>query len=249
MRIFGDQEDAMRIRTAAAWGVHTRWGIVGLIAVLSLLAGACGGVPFGAPVPPTATFPPTRTPRPTATATFTPTITPSPTATFTPTPTETPTPTRTPTRTRPPFTPTPRPTATPTPSPTPAFDFYPQPMSTAPNCGVVYMEGYIRDAAGNPIDGVWYRLRMFYPSGGGYEQVCLSPGDGNCEDYKQSGGRAPGMWGFAPLSSDNFHKPFRFIIEIVESPSNPRPLSPPVIIDHQDCNQIGQYVFDWKRRY
>jgi len=111
------------------------------------------------------------------------------------------------------------------------------------------MEGYIRDAAGNPIDGVWYRLRMFFPSGSGYEQVCLSPGDGNCDDYKQSGGRAPGLWGFAPLGSGSIEKPFLFIIDIVESPSNPRPLSPPVEIHHETCHKAGQYVFDWRRRW
>jgi hypothetical protein len=59
----------------------------------------------------------------------------------------------------------------------------------------------------------------------------------------------PACGDLRPLNPADYHKPFRFIIEIVESPSNPRPLSPPVVIDHQDCNQIGQYVFDWKRRY
>jgi hypothetical protein len=234
----------MRIRTAAAWGVHTRWGIVGLIAVLSLLAGACGGVPFGAPVPPTATFPPTRTPRPTATATFTPTITPSPTATFTPTPTETPTPTRTPTRTRPPFTPTPRPTATPTPSPTPAFEFYYSEIKSYPNCGTVYVGGVIKDSAGNTLNGIWYQLQLFYPSGDGFAQFCYTK-YGDCNDYNQSGLMSPGTWSVTPLGPENYHKPFRFVIRIVESPSNPRPLSPPLIIDHQDCDIAGQYMVDW----
>lgn len=216
----------------------------GVAVVLSaLFAAACLGGIFGAAqVPPTATFPPTRTPRPTATPTFTPTITPSPTATFTPTPTETPTPTRTPTRTRPPYTPTPRPTPTPVPTPTPAFDFYPTSINQAPNCGTVYMEGYIRDAAGNPINGVWYQLTLYWLDESGNANYVLT-------DRKQSGGRAPGLWGFAPLNPANYHKPFRFVVQIIESPDNPRPLSPAVVIDHRDCNQAGQYVFDWKRRW
>lgn len=186
---------------------------------------------------PTSTHTPTPVETPTPTPTDTPTVTPTPAVTDTPTPT-TPPPTATrrpvtPTATRRAATPTPRgPTATP--RPLYDFRFVPSSLRAFPNCGSVYFKGVVKGMGGAPVNGRIVRLRfadyVVYRTTG-YEQ-------------------APGEWGFAPLSPNNYHAPFRFLIDVVASESNPTPQSDTVTIDFVSCDVAGQFeniVFEWAR--
>jgi hypothetical protein len=188
----------------------------------------------------------------------TPTFTVEPTATNTPEPTATntlvvgmPTATHTvalatPTATSPPATATSTgatatsttvpPTATPTtPAPTAtattavSYEYmYTGEMERAPNCDAVYFEGKIIGVGGEAVDGKTVRLRF-----AGLPPV-----------YRISGadGKPPGEWGFAPLASENFHSPFTFQIDIVESQENPEPNSDTVEIAFTDCSVAGQFT-------
>ncbi len=184
---------------------------------------------------------PTPTPEPTATtvaeeiATSTLVVPPA-TATHTSTtvpPTETAapaTPTNTPglptaTSEPPTVTATSQPTATPT---TPAaYDFrYAGGMQSSPNCGTVYMKGKITGVGGEGVNGRTVRLRFA----------------GNVA-YRVSGeGENPGEWGFSPLAQDNYHLPFTFLIDVVESQANPVPQSDTVEIPFTDCATAGQFT-------
>jgi len=174
---------------------------------------------------------------PTPTPTDTPTITPTPEVTDTPTAAPvTPTATRrpaTPTATRRPATPTPR---GPTPTPVPSYDFrFVQGSLLAfANCGSVYFKGEIRGVGGEPVDGRIVRLRWA-------DNVA----------YKTSGaGESAGHWGFAPLAPNMYHAPFTFLIDIVQSESNPVPQSDTVQIDFISCDVAGQFeniVFEYAR--
>ena len=170
---------------------------------------------------------------PPATATYTNTPIP-PTATTGPaTATSTPGP---PTATSAPATATAtsQPTATPT---TPAsYEFrYAGGMQSAPNCGAVYMEGKITGVGGEGVNGRTVRLRFA----------------GN-EAYRVSGedGKPPGEWGFSPLAPENFHSPFTFLIDVVESQANPVPQSDTAEIQFTDCGTAGQFtniIFEYAR--
>jgi hypothetical protein len=224
--------------------------ILGVTLVMAAVLG-CSITSFIAS--PTETPTPTRTPKPTftptatytATPVYTPTPIPTDTPTVTPTPAVTDTPTATPvppTPTRRPVTPTPtRRPATPTPrgpapTPRPNYDFrYVQGSLRAfPNCGSVYFKGEIRGMGGEPVNGRIVRLRFA----------------GNVA-YKTSGlGESPGGWGFAPLAPNMYHAPFTFLIDIVQSESNPVPQSDTVQIDFVSCDVGGQFeniVFEYAR--
>jgi hypothetical protein len=189
------------------------------------------------PEGPTPTFTPeptaTNTPEPTPTNTLvvaapTPTNTAAPTATSAP-PTATPTggaPTATSTSAPPTVTPTTPPaSATPTIPGTYVFK-YAGGMESAPNCGTVYMNGLITGVGGEPVNGRTVRLRFA----------------GNTA-YKVSGeGEDAGRWGFAPLAPEHYHSPFTFLIDIVESASNPVPQSDTVEIQFTDCGTAGQFT-------
>lgn len=130
----------------------------------------------------------------------------------------------------PPPTPTPRPTQPPAPTPTPKpqfpYSYVQGSMASAPNCGTVYMEGKVVDAAGNPINGVTIELEFF----------------GN-RDYRVTGvGKPAGAWGFSPLARDMYQTAVPFNIRVVESQANPTPLSDVLFIDFRDCNQAGQFT-------
>jgi len=191
---------------------------------------------------PTSTLAPTATSVPEATATSTLVIAPA-TATYTNTPipptatTGPATPTHTPggptatsppptaTPTTPPSSPTSQPSATPT---TPSsYEFrYAGGMESAPNCGSVYMQGKITGVGGEAVNGRTVRLRFA----------------GN-EAYKVSGeGENPGGWGFSPLAQENFHSPFTFLIDIVQSQANPVLQSDTVEIQFTDCGTAGQFT-------
>ena len=160
-----------------------------------------------------------------ATATYTNTPVP-PTATTGPaTATNTPgTPTAT---TAPPTaTATSQPTATAT-TPT-SYEFrYAGGMQSAPNCGTVYMEGKITGVGGEGVNGRTVRLRF---AAGPF--------------YRVSGeeGKPPGEWGFSPLAPANYHLPFTFLIDVVESEANPSPQSDTVEINFTDSCVEGQFT-------
>ena len=60
--------------------------------------------------------------------------------------------------------------------------------------------------------------------------------------YRVSGvGKPPGEWGFAPLAPENFHSPFTFYIDIVDSDANPEPHSDTAVIAFTDCGVAGQF--------
>jgi hypothetical protein len=99
-------------------------------------------------------------------------------------------------------------------------------MATAPNCGTVYFKGKVVDAAGNPINGITVELEFF----------------GN-KVYRVSGvGESAGEWGFAPLAMDMYKTRIQFRIRLVQSESNPQPLSNILTIDFSDCAQAGQFT-------
>jgi len=128
--------------------------------------------------------------------------------------------------------PTPRP-ATPTatqPKETPAtksaFYYVQGSMQHAPNCGTVYLKGDIAGVGGEPVSGKTVRLRFA----------------GNVV-YRVSGeGQDPGQWSFAPLAAENFHSPFTFLVDVVESQANPVPQSDTLTIDFNDCDAAGQFT-------
>jgi len=100
-------------------------------------------------------------------------------------------------------------------------------MESAPNCGSVYMEGKITGVGGEGVNGRTVRLRFA-------DNVV----------YRVSGeeGKPPGEWGFSPLAAENYHLPFAFLIDIVESQANPVPQSDTVEIQFTDCGAAGQFT-------
>jgi hypothetical protein len=114
------------------------------------------------------------------------------------------------------------------------FRFVPSSLRAFPNCGSVYFKGEIRGMGGEPVDGRIVRLRWA----------------GNVA-YKTSGlGESPGNWGFTPLAPNMYHAPFTFLIDIVQSESNPVPQSDTVKIDFVSCDVAGQFeniVFEYAR--
>jgi hypothetical protein len=160
-----------------------------------------------------------------ATATYTNTPVP-PTATSAP-PTATNTPgTPTATSAPPTATATSQPTATAT-TPTSYVFRYAGGMQSAPNCGSVYMEGKITGVGGEGVNGRTVRLRF---AGNVVHRV-------SGED-----GKPPGEWGFSPLAQENYHSPFTFLIDIVESQANPVPHSNTAEIQFTDCGTAGQFT-------
>lgn len=150
----------------------------------------------------------------------------------TPVPTGSPAPTRqAPTATPRPPTPTPS-LPSPTTGPSHAFRYLQGSMRQFPNCGTVYFKGHIRGIGGEPVNGRTVRLRF-----AGHVV------------YNVSGvGQDAGEWGFAPLARDNYHSPFTFLIDVVESEPNPVPQSNTVEIRFTDCGAAGQFdsiVFEY----
>lgn len=89
------------------------------------------------------------------------------------------------------------------------------------------MEGMITGVGGEGVNGRTVRLRFA-------DQVV----------YRVSGeeGKPPGEWGFSPLAAENYHLPFTFLIDIVESQSNPVPQSDTAEIQFTDCGVAGQFT-------
>ena len=105
-------------------------------------------------------------------------------------------------------------------------------MRAFPNCGTVYFKGLIKGMGGVPESGRIVRLRF-----------------ADIVTYKTSGlGESPGGWGFSPLAQNRYHAPFTFLIDIVESESNPVKQSDTVQIDFVGCDIAGEFeniVFEY----
>ena len=115
--------------------------------------------------------------------------------------------------------------ATPTTGPSSAFQYVQGSMRQYPNCGAVYFKGKVTGVGGEPVSGRAVRLRFA----------------GNVV-YRISGeGQDPGEWSFAPLAGENYHSPFTFLIDIVDSASNPIPQSDTLEIRFTDCAAAGQF--------
>jgi hypothetical protein len=180
----------------------------------------------GAPLP-TATD----TPAPIATNTMV-VVEPTPAQTLPPATATVSTPTATtapvaPTATAVPATATPSPTPTATATAPWAYEFrYAGGMESEPNCGTVYMKGKITGVGGEGVNGRTVRIRFA----------------GN-EAFKVSGeGEGPGEFGFSPLAPENYHSPFTFLIDVVESQANPVPQSDAAEIRFTDCSTAGQFT-------
>lgn len=145
--------------------------------------------------------------------------TPTPVSTGTPAPTR-----QAPTATPRPPAPTPG-VPSPTTGPAYAFRYVQGSMRQFPNCGTVYFKGHIKGVGGEPVNGRTVRLRF-----AGHVV------------YNVSGvGQDPGEWGFAPLAPENYHSPFTFLIDVVESEAHPVPQSDTVEIRFTDCGAAGQF--------
>ena len=106
-------------------------------------------------------------------------------------------------------------------------------MRVFPNCGTVYFKGQIKGMGGEGVNGKTVRLRFA-------DQPPV---------YRTTGeGTGPGEWGFSPLAPNMYHAPFTFLIDIVESPGNPVPVSDTVDIAFTSCDKGGQFeniVFEY----
>ncbi|HJX37374.1 MAG TPA: LysM peptidoglycan-binding domain-containing protein [Anaerolineae bacterium] len=121
-------------------------------------------------------------------------------------------------------TPTPRP-AVPTQGPSYAFRYVQGSMRQYPNCGAVYFKGRVTGIGGEPVNGKTLRLRFAGQT-----------------VYRVSGeGQDPGEWSFAPLSGENYHTPFTFLIDMVQSESSPAAQSDVLEIRFADCGAAGQF--------
>jgi LysM repeat protein len=153
-------------------------------------------------------------------------------------PASTPTPTTIPAATSQPATPTPNPatptaqptatatrSAAPTAGPVYAFQYVQGSMKQYPNCGTVYFKGKITGVGGEPVNGKTVRLRF-----------------ASNVVYRISGeGQDPGEWSFAPLAGENYHSPFTFLIDVVESAGNPAAQSNTLEVPFTDCAVAGQF--------
>jgi hypothetical protein len=135
-----------------------------------------------------------------------------------------------------------QPTARPRPQPTPTSPPAPPPptqppqpayqfsyangsMVSAANCGSVYIEGKVVDQGGGGVNGIVAELEFF----------------GN-KVYRTTGvGKNTGEFGFTPLAPENYRSAVPFNLRLVQSESNPSPLSDTVRIDFRTCEQAGQF--------
>lgn len=116
----------------------------------------------------------------------------------------------------------------PTPTPKPAYEFlYEQgSMQQAPNCGTIYIQGFVIGQGGTPASNIRVRLRWF-----------------DLVDHRVSGG--DGSWGFSPYGSyvqnpHAFHSPTTFLVDVVDNADNRR--SDTLEINFVDCDVAGQFT-------
>ncbi|NIN67795.1 MAG: hypothetical protein GTO63_24435 [Anaerolineae bacterium] len=203
-------------------------GIVFTLAVIMPARRETGQAPLGT-FEPTVEASASQPIRPSPTKTL---VEPRPTATYaiiilTPAPTAEPTPSST-------LVQSPAPPASPTPRPGLPFYYVEGSRIEQDNCFSMYLKGLVIDANDVPLDGVtirWERWQVseFYVSG--------------------SDPTAPrGQWTFDYMPGDR-HMPTDFVLQVVESEGNLKPLSDPLVIHYAGCSingQITRIVF--KRR-
>lgn len=147
-----------------------------------------------------------------------------------------------PTRTMPVATPTRRASVTltpsrpatlaPSPTPTPRFPFYYKEGSRIEEfqCGKPYLKGWVKDATGDPLDGVVIRFDYW-----GRTDYAIS---GNREKYWEAGewkfDYGQGAKGFdAFLATD-------LVLLVVASEGDPQPRSEALVIHYTGCDDMGQ---------
>jgi len=99
-------------------------------------------------------------------------------------------------------------------------------MKEAPNCGTIYIEGFVLGQGGTPASNIVVRLRWF-------DNV----------DHKATGG--DGKFGFSPYGNyiqnpHLFHASVTFLVDVVDNADNPR--SDTLQIDFVDCDVYGQFT-------
>jgi hypothetical protein len=122
-----------------------------------------------------------------------------------------------------------RATAPPSPTSTPGgFPFYYVEGSRVEElqCGHPYLQGWVRNADGSPLDGVTIRWQYW-----------------NNTEYAVSGDIRflwqPGEFKFT-YYAENPNLETDFVLQVVESADNPEPLSEPLLIHYVNCGTMGQ---------
>ena len=130
-------------------------------------------------------------------------------------------------------TPTPRPTrrpATPTPvrTPTPAWQYTPDGLVTfTSNRGLTRILGTIRDAAGNPVDGVLV-------------QCCTN----QCWTSKPSGSCDPGCYDF---TLGDWSRNCKWLVTIIDQEGHA--LSPTVLVETTDVGWMSIATLNWRKHW
>ncbi len=129
------------------------------------------------------------------------------------------------------------PTRAPSPTPTPRFPFYYVEGSRVGElqCAHPYLQGWVRDSSGAPLDGVIVRWQYW-----------------NNSEFAMSGDPQyiwqPGEFKFTYYARDP-HIETDFVLQIVESEGNPLPLSEPLMMHYAGCATMGQITnIVFKRR-
>ncbi|MEM7127961.1 MAG: PEP-CTERM sorting domain-containing protein [Chloroflexota bacterium] len=120
------------------------------------------------------------------------------------------------------------PTATATPDRRIKYAYEANSMAVAPNCGSVYLSGYVVDVNSNPLNDITVELQFW-----------------DNRIYRDTGklaGWPDGFWSFAPLSQERFRTAIPFNIRLVESKEHPLPISETLHIDFYGCHRVGQYT-------
>jgi hypothetical protein len=132
-------------------------------------------------------------------------------------------------------------TTAPSPTPTPRFPFYYKEGSRIEDlqCAHPYLQGWVRDAAGTPLNGVVIRWDYW-----GNTEYAIS---GDPEKYWQAGEwkltYGYGQKGFDPNVATDF------VLQVVTSADTPDPLSAPLVIHYTACHEMGQITnIIFKRR-
>jgi hypothetical protein len=125
-------------------------------------------------------------------------------------------------------TPAQRPTIAPSPTPTSRFPFYYVEGSMDPEeqCFSPYLQGFVKDAAGAPLDGVVIRWQYWNNT-----EFAIS---GDPQKVWQSG-----EFKFTYYAEDPTVET-EFVLQIVTSAENPENLSEPLVIHYTSCFETGQ---------
>jgi len=120
----------------------------------------------------------------------------------------------------------PPPPPSPTPTPPFAFSYVEGSRVEELQCAHPYLQGWVRDAEGNPLNGVIVQWQYW-----------------NNSEQATSGDAAlvwqPGEFKFTYYGA-NPHTATDFILQVVASASDPTPLSQPLVIHYAGCDTMGQ---------